>query len=64
MARENPAVGRPPEWLSTAGAFVRKGLWLGLPAFEVGAGVMSLLESNLLSWQGYGKLALHEGFHD
>ena len=64
VARENPAVGRPPEWLSTAGAFVRKGLWLGLPAFEVGAGVMNLLESNLLSWQGYAKLALHEGFHD
>ena len=64
VARENPAVGRPPEWLSTAGAFVRKGLWLGLPAFEVGAGVVNLLESNLLSWQGYGKLALHEGFHD
>ncbi len=63
VVRENPAVGRPPEWLSTAGAFVRKGLWLGLPAFEVGAGVMNLLESNLLSWQGYGKLALHEGFH-
>ena len=64
VVRENPAVGRPPEWLSTAGAFVRKGLWLGLPAFEVGAGVVNLLESNLLSWQGYGKLALHEGFHD
>jgi hypothetical protein len=63
VARENPAVGRPDEWLSTAGAFVRKGLWLGLPAFEVGAGLTSLLQSNLLTWQGYAKLALHEGYH-
>lgn len=64
VAPGNTAVGRPSEWLTTAGAFVRKGLWLGLPSFEVGAGVMNLLDSNLLSWQGYAKLALHEGFHD
>jgi hypothetical protein len=63
VARENTAVGRPPEWVTTAGAFVRKGVWLGLPAVELGAGVVSLLESSLLSWQGYAKVALYEGYH-
>jgi hypothetical protein len=62
VSATNPLAGRPAEWLTTAGAFVRKGVWLGLPAVELGAGVVSLLESNLLSWQGYAKLALHEGF--
>ena len=41
---------------------MRKGVWLGVPAVELGAGVVSLLESSLLSWQAYAKLALHEGF--
>jgi hypothetical protein len=62
VASTNPGAARPSEWLSTAGAFVRKGVWLGLPAVELGAGVVSLLESSLLSWQAYAKLALHEGF--
>ena len=42
---------------------MRKGLWLGLPAVELGAGVISLLDSSLLSWQGYAKVALYEGYH-
>jgi hypothetical protein len=63
VSRENTAIGRPPEWVTTAGAFVRKGVWLGLPAVELGAGVVSLLESSLLSWQGYAKVALYEGYH-
>jgi hypothetical protein len=46
------------------GAFVRKGLWIPLPAVEIGGGVMHLLDSQLLSWQAYAKLALHEGFSD
>jgi hypothetical protein len=62
VASANPSAARPSQWLSTAGAFVRKGVWLGVPAVEVGAGVVSLLESSLLSWQAYAKLALHEGF--
>ena len=38
----------------------RKGLWPGL---EVGAGATHIFDSRLWSLAGYGKLALHEGFH-
>ena len=62
VSATNPLASRPPAYLTTAGAFVRKGVWLGVPAVELGAGVVNLLDSNLLSWQGYMKLALHEGF--
>jgi hypothetical protein len=31
---------------------------------EVGVGVVNLLESNLLAYQGYATLAIHEGFQD
>jgi hypothetical protein len=61
---DNPSRARPDGWLTTVGLFVRKGLWLPLPAVELGAGVVHLLDSRLLSWQGYAKLALHEGFND
>ena len=61
---ENPSSGRPGGWLTTVGLFVRKGLWVPLPAVELGAGVVHLLDSRLLSWQGYAKLALHEGYND
>jgi hypothetical protein len=61
---ENPSSGRPGGWLTTVGLFVRKGLWVPLPAVEVGAGVIHLLDSRLLSWQGYAKLALLEGYND
>jgi hypothetical protein len=45
------------------GGFVRKGMWLPLPAFEFGAGALSLLGSRMYAIQGYAKLALQEGFH-
>lgn len=61
---QNPNAHRPPAWLSTVGVFVRKGMWVPLPAFEFGAGVVHLLDSQMLAWQGYAKWALHEGFHD
>ena len=61
---ESPSSVRPGGWLTTVGVFVRKGLWVPLPAVEVGAGVIHLLDSHLLSWQGYAKLALHEGYND
>jgi hypothetical protein len=61
---ENPGSSRPGGWLTTVGVFARKGLWVPLPAIELGAGVMHLLDSQLLSWQGYAKLALHEGYND
>lgn len=63
VAPQSPAASRPDRWLTTIGAFVRKGVWLGVPAFEVGAGAMNLIDSRMVSWQGYAKLALHEGFH-
>ena len=60
----NPTQRRPDGWLTTVGMFVRKGLWIPLPAVELGAGVVHLLDSQLMSWQGYAKLGIHEGFHD
>jgi hypothetical protein len=46
------------------GVFVRKGLWLPLPAFELGGGVLHLLDSRLVAWHGYAQAALHEGYGD
>ena len=39
-------------------------MWFPAPSFELGGGVVNLLDSQMLSWQGYAKFALHEGFHD
>jgi len=55
---------RPDSSLTTIGVFLRKGIWFPAPSFEVGGGVVNLLNSQMLSWQGYAKFALHEGFHD
>jgi hypothetical protein len=38
----------------------RKGLW---PGIEVGAGATHLFNSRMWTIAGYGKVALHEGFH-
>ena len=38
----------------------RKGLWPGL---EVGAGATHLFDSRMWAMFGYGKVAIHEGFH-
>jgi hypothetical protein len=51
-------------FLSTVGVMARKGLWWPLPGFEIGAGAVKLIDSNMFAVQGYAKLALHEGFHD
>jgi hypothetical protein len=59
----NPAASRPDSYLTTIGGFVRKGMWLPLPAFEWGVGAMSLLGSRMYAVQAYAKLALQEGFH-
>jgi hypothetical protein len=61
---DNPNAARPAGWLTTVGVFARKGLWLPLPAVELGGGLVHLIDSRLLSWQGYIKLALLEGYHD
>ena len=59
----DPVAVRPPSHLTTVGGFVRKGLWIPLPAFEFGAGALSILDSHMYVLQGYAKLALQEGFH-
>jgi hypothetical protein len=65
VSATNPYGGpRPDPMLTTVGAFVRKGIWLPVPTMELGFGAVHLLDSHLLSWQGYAKVAIHEGFHD
>jgi hypothetical protein len=54
---------RPDAYLTTVGGYVRKGLWLPLPAFEFGAGALKIVDSNMYTIQGYAKFALQEGFH-
>lgn len=56
--------GPPPSLLHTVSLYARKGIWLPLPSFEIGAGATKLIGSNLYALQLYGKFALHEGFHD
>ncbi len=45
---------------STMQVMGRKGLW---PGIEVGAGATHLFDSRMWTVSGYGKVALHEGFH-
>ena len=60
----NANATRPDPMLTTVGAFVRKGFWLPVPTVELGFGVVHLLDSQLLAWQSYAKIGIHEGFHD
>jgi hypothetical protein len=60
--RSNP-FARPDAWLTTVGAFVRKGMWFPIPALEWGAGAVNVLQSGMWAIQGYAKLAIQEGFH-
>jgi hypothetical protein len=64
VSATNPSATRPDGQLTTVGAFVRKGIWLPVPTMELGLGAVHLLDSHLLAWQGYAKLAIHEGFDD
>jgi hypothetical protein len=59
----NRTAARPDSYLTTVGGFVRKGMWLPLPAFELGAGAVNVIGSRMFALQGYAKLALQEGFH-
>jgi len=61
---QTPNDSRPDTTQTTVGIFLRKGIWFPAPSFELGGGVVNLLNSQMLSWQGYAKFALHEGFHD
>jgi hypothetical protein len=60
----NRQAARPSSSLTTVGGFVRKGLWFPLPAVELGAGAIDVLNSHMYAIQGYAKIALQEGFHD
>jgi hypothetical protein len=63
----DPATGggaNGPGYLRTIGFFAHKGLWFPLPSFEIGAGAVHLVDSNIWTGQLYAKLALHEGYHD
>jgi hypothetical protein len=64
VSPQSPDSARPDSTLTTVGVFLRKGIWFPAPSFELGGGVVNLLDSQMLSWQGYAKFALHEGFHD
>jgi hypothetical protein len=59
----NTTAATRSSYLTTVGGYVRKGLWIPLPAFEFGAGALSILNSRMYVLQGYAKLALQEGFH-
>lgn len=50
--------------MATTGLFVKKGIWLPLPSFEVGLGAVHLGQSHLWAGQAYVKFALHEGYHE
>ena len=53
-----------PGYASTISVTARKGIWLPLPSFEIGAGATKLLQSDLYTAMIYAKFALHEGYHD
>lgn len=52
-----------PGMMTTVGLFARKGLWFPVPSFEIGAGAVHLVDSNVWTAQLYTKLALVEGYH-
>nr|HEX4313697.1 hypothetical protein [Kofleriaceae bacterium] len=58
------ALDKPTGSMGTLGVFVRKGLWLPLPSFEVGIGAVHLDSSQIWAAQLYTKLGVHEGYHD
>jgi hypothetical protein len=64
VSPQAPNASHPDSILTTVGIFARKGIWFPVPSFEVGGGVVNLLDSQMLAWQAYAKLALHEGYHD
>jgi hypothetical protein len=55
---------KPTGSMGTLGVFVRKGMWLPLPSFEVGVGAVHLDSSSIWAAQLYTKLGVHEGYHD
>ena len=58
--QETTTGSSPDKIAPTVQIMGRKGLW---PGIEIGAGASHLFDSKLWAINGYGKLALHEGFH-
>jgi hypothetical protein len=56
-------VAHGPGSMSTVGMFARKGIWFPVPSFEIGAGAVHLVDSQIWTGQLYAKLGLHEGYH-
>jgi hypothetical protein len=50
-------------WIPTFSILARKGIWLPVPSFEIGAGFTHVTSSSMYAATVYGKFALHEGFH-
>jgi hypothetical protein len=50
--------------IPTVGIWAHKGFWFPVPSFEIGAGAVHVGASRLWAAQAYGKLAIHEGYHD
>lgn len=50
-------------WIPTIDLMVRKGIWLPLPSFEIGAGFTHVLDSSMFALQLYAKFAINEGYH-
>jgi hypothetical protein len=61
---DNPSVTHGSGVFTTAGVFVRKGIWFPLPSFEIGLGAVHLVNSHMWAAQGYAKFALVEGYTD
>ncbi len=57
---EGATRGTPNTVAPTLQIMGRKGLW---PGIEIGAGATHLFNSRMWTISGYGKVALHEGFH-
>lgn len=57
---KNATRGDPSKVAPTLQIMGRKGLW---PGVELGAGATHLFGSRMWTISGYGKVALHEGFH-
>lgn len=51
------------KYLPTIDLMVRKGIWLPMPSFEIGAGFTHVLDSSMFALQLYTKFAIHEGYH-
>jgi hypothetical protein len=57
---QDTARGSPGNVAPSLQVMGRKGLW---PGMEIGAGATHLFDSRMWTISGYGKLAIHEGFH-